>query len=325
MATADPAVVLAGSLTLPPNRKPHAVVVFISGSGGHVRDQVISGTPMFGVMAHHLAEAGIAGLRVDDRGTGKSTGPKVQQSTTRDRARDMQACVAWLREQPVFKGVPLGLIGHSEGAMIAPMLAVEHPKPAFVILLSAPTRPGRDVFIQQQMAQTKAEGQHNAEELNAVSAALADVADTAVARRGKTAMNQAVVTLFKAWKAPPEAFEGNDVQQFADAMSTPWRTFFFEHDPAPVLSQLTQPVLAVYGAADRVTAFRDNGASLVAALGAAPTNRFDLKLLPDQDHFFLRAPGEPAGKHVYGKMVLAPELLSTLTHWIGERTQKQPS
>ncbi len=321
--TGKDAVVLAGTLTLPKGQAPVATVVFISGSGGHVRDQVISGTPMFAVMAKTLARQGVASLRVDDRGVGDSSGPTVQQSTTRDRADDIRACLRKLRGRQALQQAPLGLIGHSEGAIIAPIVAAEEPDLAFLVLLSAPTRKGATVFIEQQMAQTKAAGTHNREEMDVLQKALTHLVETVTAGKAQPSVEAAVTQLFKAWKAPEDAFKGNDVAHFAAAMSTPWRRYFFEYDPAPALRKIEQPVMVVYGAGDLQTAFATHAPMMLAAITAAPTNQFDLVLLADEDHFFLRAPGEPPGKHIYGKMVLSKELQTRVGNWILTRVGKQ--
>ena len=129
-------IVLAGELTLPEGDGPHAAVVLISGSGDQDRDSDIGGFRLFAVLADHLAGAGVASLRFDDRGVGGSTGDGLQ-ATLQDRAGDVEAAIDALRSRDEIDVGSVGLVGHSEGGIVAPVVADRTDGVAFVALLAA--------------------------------------------------------------------------------------------------------------------------------------------------------------------------------------------
>jgi uncharacterized protein len=116
-----------------------------------------------------------------------------------------------------------------------------------------------------------------------------------------------------------EARESGILANFVERLSSPWFRYFLAHDPMEDLRLLRQPVLAVYGALDRLTSPSLNAAPLVSALSAAGNSDVTLRVVPEQDHFFLRADGLPPGEHAFGRMHVAPELLDLLAAWLAER------
>ncbi|MEM7655540.1 MAG: alpha/beta fold hydrolase, partial [Bacteroidota bacterium] len=133
---------LGGTLTLPADGKFSQTVILISGSGPQDRDEYLPSANHrpFLVLSDHLTRQGIAVLRYDDRGVGKSTGD-FAAATTADLAEDAAAAFAFLQARPDMKGKAIGLMGHSEGGMIAPMVAANHSEVAFIGLLAAPGTP----------------------------------------------------------------------------------------------------------------------------------------------------------------------------------------
>lgn len=151
---AEQKVKLAGTLTIPRDRKPVAAVILISGSGSQDRNESIVGHKPFLVLADHLTRRGIAVLRVDDRGVGGSTGDAAK-STTLDFATDVHAGVAFLKTRAEVDKSRIGLVGHSEGGIIAPIVASQSKDVAFVVLLAATGVPGDQVLRAQLAAITK--------------------------------------------------------------------------------------------------------------------------------------------------------------------------
>jgi len=149
---------LAGTLTVPRNRKPAPAVILISGSGAQDRDESIFGHKPFLVLADHLTRRGIVVLRVDDRGKGGSTGD-VANATTLDFATDVQAAIAFLKTRDEVDKSRIGLIGHSEGGIIAPIVASQSKDVAFAVLLAATGVPGEQVLREQVAAITKSKAQ----------------------------------------------------------------------------------------------------------------------------------------------------------------------
>ena len=138
-------MMLAGTVTVPDGPGPHPAVILITGSGAQDRDETILGHKPFLVLADHLTRRGIAVLRVDDRGVGGSSG-SIATSTSQDLAGDVRASLAFLKDHPDVDDTRLGLIGHSEGGLIAPLVAAGEPDVAFVVLLAGTGLPGREIL-----------------------------------------------------------------------------------------------------------------------------------------------------------------------------------
>ena len=314
--TPDTSVVLAGTLLVPEENYDGTVVLMITGSGNHSRDQVISGTPMFKILAEELADYGIASLRLDDRGTAASTGPTASESTTADRVEDMMAAMEWLHQKDLESFTNIGVLGHSEGALITVMMAAKGIKPDFAILLAAPTRPGSEVWVSQQLEGLKAEGYDN-ESIDKGEKYLKEAVRLSSGGAGPEEMKENTQLLFKLIGVDPESEEGMaNVEGFIAHMSNPWMRYFLAYDPTSDLDQLTTPLLAVYGSHDQQTIPELNAPGLLDGLLRSGNNNFTIKILPEQDHFFLRKPGEPVGVHVYKEMVLSKELITEINHWI---------
>lgn len=316
IATADPQVVLAGTLLVPAGAD--TAVLMITGSGGHVRDAVISGTPMFRVIAERLADAGIATLRLDDRGAGASTGPSARASTTAERVEDMRAALEWLHATELAQFSRVGLLGHSEGASISARLGAGSERVEFIVLLGAPALPGRAVWVDQQLAGFRTHaGIHDPAVLADVEARLHRAVDLAVAGASAEEMRDNTVALFALGGIDLETEEGAELLAgFTGRMTDPWMRHFLADDPGTALAALTRPLLAVYGSHDRLTSTRANGPTLVDALARAGNSDFTLRILPDEDHFFMRAPGRAPGEHAFGQMVMSEALLDTVTRWL---------
>jgi hypothetical protein len=158
VSIANPAaagVTLAGTLTLPRGKGPHPAAILITGSGGQDRDETVFGHRPFRVLADHLTKRGIAVLRLDDRGVGGSTG-KQADATSEDFATDVAAGVEWLAKCPDIARKRIGLIGHSEGGLIAPIVANQRSDVAFMVLLAGPGLRGDSLMILQNMAVRRA-------------------------------------------------------------------------------------------------------------------------------------------------------------------------
>jgi len=321
IATPDPGVTLAGTLLLPAEgASTRTVVLLVTGSGDHPRDAVISGTPLFRVIAEDLAGEGIASLRLDDRGTADSTGPKTTESTTADRVVDMAAALAWLREHTRETIDHFGVLGHSEGASIALRLAAGPTPPDFLVLAGAPARPGAEVWVEQQLAGFRqGVGIEEPATLEEVRAALQEAARLSMQGADADAMRENTVHLFALGNIDVTIEEGRPaLEGFVGRMTDRWMRHFLADDPSEVLDRVRVPVLAIYGSHDRLTSPAQNAVPLLDGLQRAGNADITLRILPDQDHFFLRHASEPVGVHKYGEMTVAPSLLDAQRNWILE-------
>ncbi|AOH37146.1 alpha/beta hydrolase [Luteimonas sp. JM171] len=314
--TADPAVVLAGTLLVPDGVERPPVAVLVTGTGNHTRDQVISRLPMFKVLAEELRAAGIASLRVDSRGSGGSTGPKALESTTPDRIEDTRAVVAWLRDAAHGPLGHIGLVGHSEGAAIAAEL-VREPGVEWAVLLGAPARPGREVWVEQQAAPAEAELEGDPAAQARVRALLELAAAQSVQGEGGEVLEATAVDLFGVLGIDEATARGDgSIENFASRMTDNWMRGFLAYDPQPALARLAGPVLAVYGSHDRFTTPAQNAGRLVELAAAGGEADLTVRILPRQDHFFLESQGREPGDHKAGEMMLAPDLVEALVDWI---------
>ncbi|WP_073975402.1 serine aminopeptidase domain-containing protein [Erythrobacter donghaensis] len=300
---------LAGTLSFPEDR-PRAAVVLVQGAGPHARDQVISGAPMFKLLADGLAAQGIASVRVDNAGVGASTGERVQHF--KQRIPQIRAVLDMLAARPELAGVPIGIIGHSEGTLVATEVWAEREGVIdFVVLLGAPGRQGRTVWIDQQANPARFPGSDQAK-LTAIRATFADIADASIAGDHE-AIGQGADRLF--------AMVGLSAQEiaevrgdFVDRMASPEMQVFLAHDPAPVFARVTDPVLAVWGTHDDLTEPSLNAPIFLAKRHDA--GALTLAVLPREDHFFLRGEGLAPGEHVAGKMELSSALVDLVAGWI---------
>lgn len=322
IVTDDPRVVLAGTLLVPESARGGTVILMVTGTGNHVRDQIISGTPIFRLIAEDLAGAGVATLRLDVRGAGASTGPKATESTTAERVQDMCAALRWLRggEQGTFEEV--GILGHSMGATIATeLVARDCASPDFVILLGAPALKGSEVWVAQQAAPFRDEnGDADPAVLAQVVRRLETAAALSIAGEGPEAMRENATALFKlADINVTQAEHAPLLEGFVARMAEPAMRDFLAGDPARALEKTTVPVLAIYGSHDALTSVSQNAGPLINALARAGNPDIMLRVLPEQDHFFLRAPGRPVGEHIFKQMELAPSLLREIRAWLAAR------
>src|SRR5512146_2301621 len=152
-----PGVRLSGTVLTPPGAGPFPAVVMVTGSGPQNRNEELLGHKPFLVIADYLARHGIASLRYDDRGFGKSTG-SFAASTSADFANDAQAAVGFMRTQTGVARDHVGILGHSEGGLIAPIVAARSKDVAFVVLLAGPGLPGDSILLMQQELIAKAQG-----------------------------------------------------------------------------------------------------------------------------------------------------------------------
>jgi pimeloyl-ACP methyl ester carboxylesterase len=319
VATADPAIRLAGTLTVPGGAGPHPAVLLMTGDGGHTRDQVISGSPMFAMIADHLSRRGLAVLRLDDRGVGASSGPSVEEATLAERAADMAAALAFLRARGEVDARRVGVLGHSAGGLVATLLAARDSTLAFAVLLGTPGIPGDEVWIRQQIEGLRSHGV-GADTVAAVEVQLRRVTDFI---KEDYTDDEAFYRIGHAFIAAHGVAEAEITDALVDQLLGGLRNeatrFFFAHDPADDLRQTRVPILAVLGAADAQVFPDQNVLPLTRALLDAGNPDFAVALLPDQDHFFLEHEGRRLDRHAFGEMEVAAELLETVTCWVRGR------
>jgi pimeloyl-ACP methyl ester carboxylesterase len=310
-------VSLAGTLTLPPGPGPFPAAILIAGSGPQDRDETVAGHRPFLVLADHLTRKGLAVLRYDKRGIGKSTG-NFDQATTEDFASDAAAALAYLKSQREIDARKIGLIGHSEGGIIAPMIDSRSSDVAWMVLLAAPGLKGEDVMLLQSELILKTAGFDddrvaNARNFNRQSYDLARKEKDPQALEAK--LTDLIDSTGMSTTLPPTTLKPQ-----ARMMTSPWFRFFLDYDPVPALEKTHCPVLALNGDKDLQMAPKENLAQIQKALQQGGNNDFQTKELPGLNHLFQHAlTGSPTE---YGGIqeTVAPEVLNTISDWILKHT-----
>lgn len=307
-----PGVHLAGTLTLPPGPGPFPAVLLISGSGAQDRDETIFEHKPFLVLADFLTRRGIAVLRVDDRGVGGSTGA-TPRDTTADFATDVEAGVAWLKAHRAIDARRIGLLGHSEGATIAPLVASRDASISFVVLLAGAGVPGADVIVEQVRAIAQAAGMPaaSAEQSAAMQRGLMDV----LLKNPDDATARAEINAWFAARGAPAPAESTMAQ-----LLSPWYRHFIAHDPRPALRALKVPVLALLGGKDIQVTAAQNVPALQEALRGNPSAT--VEELPGLNHLFQTATTGAVDEYATITETIAPVVLEHVGEWILANARK---
>lgn len=323
---ANRGVKIAGTLTLPPGDGKVPAALLISGSGALNRDLELAGHKPFLVLADHLTRLGIAVLRVDDRGVGGSTG-STWESTSRDKANDVLFGVRFLRGHDRIDPQRIGLIGISEGGLVAPLALnrVEAGTIAYAVLLAGPGVPGGDLLRQQLRRIAAANGApaQMIEELAALQDRALEIIGSGVPpQEAEAALRQVVVEQLAA--SPETAQLNGDALETAvsaavESNLSPWFRFFIRYDPGPALGGLAVPTLALFGGKDTQVDADQNQSAMEAALAASANQDVTIRRLAEMNHLFqTAATGSPA-EYAQIEETMAPEVLDLIGSWIVER------
>ncbi|WP_299987231.1 alpha/beta fold hydrolase [uncultured Pontibacter sp.] len=314
-------IILAGTLTIPEGKGKHPAVILFTGSGTQDRDMTLLGHKPFLVLADHLTRQGFAVLRLDDRGAGKSGG-NATMATTQDFASDAQAAYTFLKSQQLVNPKKIGLLGISEGALIASSVASTNKDVAFVVLMAGNAVPGTELILQQNEAIYKASGipdttlQKLLKLRDAQFKIVASEADLfeasqqtrALEREAKATMTEAEKQLIGLTQ------QGEDLM--VAQLSSPWFRYYLAYDPAPALRQLKMPVLALNGSKDLQVPATANLAATEKALKAAGNKRYTIKELPGLNHIFQTADTGLPGEYATIEETMAPVALETISTWM---------
>lgn len=305
-------ITLAGTLTLPAKEGLFPVVVLISGSGPQNRDEEVMGHKPFLVLADHLTRNGIAVLRYDDRGTAGSKG-NFATATSEDFATDVEAAIQYLQTRREIHKKKIGLVGHSEGGMIAPLVASRNKDVAFIVLLSGPGVPGDQLLLLQTEKLARASGADDAavqkvKEINNGAYAL-------VAHTANTEALQAALTAYLQQQIKDEDQLKAQVAQ----MTSPWMRYFLRYNPVPVLQKVKVPVLALNGEKDLQVPAQENLEGIRKAL--AKNKNATVKELPGLNHLFQEAKTGLPQEYGTLEQTFSPAALTEISSWIGRQTQ----
>ena len=329
VAFANGDIVLAGDLSLPAGDGPYPAVVLISGSGAQGRDANFLGFKTFAVIADHIARHGVAVLRFDDRGWGSSTGDALQ-ATIPDRADDVKAAVEFLLALDDIDPELVGLIGYSEGGMIAPLVATQRDDIAFVVLMAAPAVTGEALLRAQLVEILKADGATQ-EQIEQAQAQQELVLRAVATGKGWDEVEAAVrETVRQRIEALSEASRNaiGDIDRYFDIIiqeqmksaKSPWLRFFVEYDPVPALAGLTVPVLALYGELDTQVPVELNATAFSEIVTGAGNLDYTVATLAQANHLFQEALTGSISEYAELKPEFIPGFLESISEWILRQT-----
>ena len=315
---------LAGTLTVPRTAGPHPAVFLISGSGPQDRNEEVYGHRPFLVIADDLTRRGVAVLRVDDRGVGGSTGSR-EAATSEDYAGDALAAVAFLKSRPDIDSRRIGLIGHSEGGLVAPITAARDPSIAFIVLLAAPGLPGAEIAVLQARTMLRAAGAPEAaiETQTRIQTSMLNVLrettdEVEIRKRGREILREELVRAGDREATQLAAVERQLEPQIRRAL-TPWSRFFMMYDPRPALGRLQCPVLAINGTTDSQVPASENLSAIESALHAGGNTAVTIVALPNLNHLFQTSTTGALSEYAKIEETFAPVALETMGRWIVER------
>lgn len=316
------AVNLAGTLTLPQGNGPFPTVLLISGSGLQDRDETLVGHKPFWVLADHLSRAGIAVLRVDDPGIGKST-PHPKPPTTADFATDVEAGVAFLKQENRIGSV--GLIGHSEGGLIAAIVASRSNDVNFVVLMAGPGVPGAELLRKQNERIFDAAGIAGERKRNLLTLldrlfTLLTSEDIAEDERQQK-VSEIVRKQLEINGTPPAQQDEAQVQMLVEQSLTPWMRYFLTFDPRPALEKIRVPVLALNGELDVQVDAEQNLTAIATALERGGNQNVTVHRLPEHNHLFQRARTGLMNEYGAIEETLSPKVLDLIRDWVLSVTQ----
>lgn len=315
-------ITLAGTLTLPKNYTSKTpIAILISGSGAQDRNSTIMGHQPFYVIADYLTKRGIGVLRYDDRGVGGSdAGAAPSEATTANFAADAHAAITYIHQRGFKKA---GFIGHSEGGIIAPMVAATHPKQVqFLILLAAQGVPGDSIIVHQTYTGSLAEGvQESVATFNRNFTR--KLTQYVKHYPGSNLVQDLSVIIDQALQsddpiaASISAAERNNIKQTVlPSMTAPWTRYFMQLDPAVYLSKVKCPILVIHGTNDVQIPYPENQDAIRQILTTSKHKNFQLLTLDKGNHLLQTSTSGAISEYVKIEETIAPFVLESMYKWL---------
>lgn len=318
----DAKITLAGTLTLPESGNNFPAVVLITGSGPQDRNEAIMNHKPFLVLADYLTRKGIAVLRYDDRGFGKSGGD-FSKATTQDFVSDALAAADYLLSRNEINKKEIGLIGHSEGGLIAPLAAVQSNKIDFIVLMAATGLPGEDILKMQSVLILKANGANDSY-IQKIAVFNDKVYTLIKTEKDSTQLREKLENLFENFlndlpeneksnlgKDPKKIFESQ-----INLITSPWFKYFLTYDPRPTLRKVKVPVLAIDGSKDLQVPPKEDLEAISKALSEGGNKNYKVKELKGLNHLFQTANTGSPTEYAKIEETIAPKALNTIGDWI---------
>ncbi|MCX6219435.1 MAG: alpha/beta fold hydrolase [Bacteroidia bacterium] len=319
-------ITLAGTLTMPSKEGKYPAVILITGSGPQNRDEELMGHKPFLVLSDYLTRQGIAVLRYDDRGVGQSKGD-FKSATTLDFASDVESAIAYLKTRAEILPKKIGLVGHSEGGIIAPMVAAGTKDVNFIVLLAGTGIRGDKLLLLQQELVAKAAGIPENEiqksrEINTKSFEI--VIKSVNADTLKADLRKFLAETMKNSPdyAKPKGMTDDDfISLQVNQIASPWMLYFIKYDPAVALEKVKCPVLAINGDKDLQVPSKVNLPAIEKALKKGGNKQVTTKEFPGLNHLFQECKTGSPSEYAEIDQTFSPVALDVVAKWILLKTK----
>lgn len=316
---------LAGTLTLPKKDGVYPAVILITGSGPQNRDEELLGHKPFLVLSDYLTRNGIAVLRFDDRGIGASTGD-FKTATSADFSTDVEAGVAYLLTRKEIDKKKIGLIGHSEGGIIAPMVASRTKDVSFIVLMAGTGIPGDQLLLLQSTLIGRAAGVSE-EDLLKTKNINKGAYDLVIKSKNTEELNKELTAYMTSYieqvlkDDPAQSLpEGTTIEQVVkvqvDGLISPWMQYFIKYDPSIILEKVKCPVFAINGEKDLQVPPKENLEAIKTALAKGGNKKVTTVELPGLNHLFQECTTGSPDEYATIEQTISPVALTTMVEWM---------
>lgn len=323
---ADKSVHFAGTFTCPNSAGPFPAAILITGSGQQDRDETLFEHKPFAVIADYLTKEGLAVLRVDDRGMGKTTGDLLN-ATSEDFAKDVEAGLAYLKSRSETDTARLGLIGHSEGGLIAELLASRRKDINFVVLLAGPGIKGSVLLADQGAAILESEG-YSADAVNLYKPFFSQVVNISITEKDTSVAFKKAWAAYESWKKTAPQTTRNQLgftddtavksilKNLVTTFLLPWMKYFLNNDPSKLVEKINAKVLALNGEKDIQVLAKPNLAGIKVALQKSKSKVADVEMLPGLNHLFQKCTKCSVSEYGQLEETINPAALTAIGDWL---------
>lgn len=304
-------ITLAGTLTTPKNKKDFPTVILITGSGAQNRNEEIMNHKPFLVISDYLTRNGIAVLRYDDRGVGESEGD-YSKANSKDLSRDTEAAIKYLKSKKEINNNKIGLIGHSEGGLIAPMIASNSKDVSFLVLLAAPGLKGEELLLLQKKLTEQKSG-INEIAVNKSQEIFKGSYDIISTYKGN---NEGLRNMLKEYfnQKFNNAIGEGQLNSLIQSLTSPWMKYFIKYDPTLALEKIDVPVLALFGKNDLQVPAIENS----KVFEEVDNKNIEIVQLDNLNHLFQKSKTGLPSEYSNIEQTISPKVLDIISKWIIE-------
>ncbi len=321
-------ITLSGTLTIPANaNQKYPAVILISGYGPQNRDSEWIGHKPFLILADHLTRLGIAVLRYDDRGFEKSTG-NYQSGTSLDFATDVESAVQFLKSRKEIDAKNIGLIGHSDGAMIAPMVATRSTDICFIVMLAGPGIPGgellakRQELLERKLGKPESEIQKSKKYLETLTGIIVNTEDEKSLSIALQKFAMETKDQIPADQLPAGMTKDEFISRQITMLTSPWFKYFLTYDPKATLEKVKCPVLALTGDKDVQAPSVENLQAIESALRSGGNTDVSIKELKGLNHMFQECHTGMIDEYVKIEQTFSPMALDEISQWVIQHVKR---